>query len=468
MKKLKSKSRRATIVAMFKHSIEKLKSGLTIVRLPMATVKSVTVLVLANTGSRYESPENQGIAHFFEHMVFKGTQAYPNAQELAAVVDGIGADFNAFTSKEYTGYYVRAASGHVELALDVVSDMLLTPKLDQADIDREKGVIVEELNMYVDSPQRHIDNVFDALMFATDPGLAHDIVGTKQTIKSFKSQDFKKFLADWYDLSNLVLVVAGDETVVSGDLLKGQISAAFAKTVTQARLKDTAERRERNLHQKSFGQERVKLVYRKTKQASFVWGWPGLDRFHPDRYALAVLSTILGGNMSSRLFTEVREKRGLCYYVHTSEDAFNDVGVFGGGAGVDPVRAAEAIYVTLGEFLALANGEKTVSAAELQRAKEYIIGKTTLGLEDSESVAQYYGLRQLLKGKIETADETLAKIKAVNLDDLSRIAKQLIKHDQLRLAIIGPFKDQAKVEGWIADALAQKGFKSVAKKSIKK
>lgn len=459
---------RATIVPMIKHSIGKLKSGLTVVKLPMATIESITILVLANTGSRYETLKTQGIAHFFEHMVFKGTQSYPNAQALAAAVDGIGADFNAFTSKEYTGYYVRAASSHIKLALDVVSDMLLTPKLNQVDIDREKGVIIEELNMYVDLPPRHIDNVFDALMFAADPGLAHDIVGTKKTIKSFKSQDFQKFLTDWYDLNNLVLVIAGDEKIVSGDRLTGQISAAFGKSVSQPRLKNGAESRAKLLHKKSFGQERIKLVYRKTKQASFVWGWPGLDRFHPDRYALAVLSVILGGNTSSRLFTEVREKRGLCYYIHTSEDSFNDLGVFGGGAGVDPARTAEAIYVTLGEFLAVSRGDKAISAEELQRAKEYIFGKTILGLEDSESIAQYYGLRQLLKGKIETSDETLAKIKAVNLDDLSRIAQQLIKPDQLRLAIIGPFKDQAKVAGWIADAMAQKGFKSVTKKPIKK
>jgi predicted Zn-dependent peptidase len=172
--------------------------------------------------------------------------------------------------------------------------------------------------------------------------------------------------------------------------------------------------------------------------------------------------------MSSRLFTEVREKRGLCYYVHTSEDSFHDVGVFGGGAGVDPARIAEALYITIGEFLAVAEGKNPISEVELQRAKDYVVGKTILGLEDSESVAQYYGLRQLLRDKIETPDETLAKIKAVNLDDLSRIAKQLIKPDQLRLAMIGPFKDQAKVESWLADALAQKGFKSVTKKISKK
>jgi predicted Zn-dependent peptidase len=450
---------------MIKHSVTQLKSGLTVVRLPMPSTESVTVLALANTGSRYETPELQGIAHFLEHMVFKGTAKYATPQILAATVDGVGADFNAFTSKEYTGYYVHAAAQHFGLALDVVSDMLLTPKLAQTDIDREKGVIVEELNMYVDSPQRHIDNVFDQLMFG-DPGLGHDIVGTPETIRSFTSADFSRFLHHWYGLNNLVLVVAGDATVVNSESFLSQVETAFGKQPSTER--SAAKEVSRHLPPKVIGETKLKVVYRKTQQAHFVLGWPGLNRSHPDRYALAVLSTILGGNMSSRLFTEVREKRGLCYYVHSSEEYFHDVGVFGGAAGVDPGRIEEAIHVTIGEFLDLANGKQPVTEQELQRAKDYWMGKTVLGLEDSESVAQYFGLRQLLRGKIETVAETMAKIKAVNLDDLHRIAKQIIKLDQLRFAVIGPFKSQAKVAGWVAAALAQKPVKSATKKSSKK
>lgn len=440
-------------MAMIKYTVTQLTSGLTVVKLPMAIVSSVTVLALANTGSRYEQPEWQGIAHFFEHMVFKGTARYPDAQALAAVVDGVGADFNAFTSKDYTGYYVRAAAEHVGLALDVVSDMLLTPKLDQADIDREKGVIIEELNMYVDSPQRHIDNVFDQLMFS-DPGLSHDIVGTKQTVQSFTSDDFRRFLHQWYGLSNLVLVVAGDASVVEGKKLDDQIDQAFSKPMAEPRVAKPADLRQ--FPTRVFGEERLKVVFRETQQAHFVLGWPGLERSHPDRYALALLSTVLGGNMSSRLFTEVREKRGLCYYVHSSEEHFHDVGVFGGGAGVDPTRTAEALAVTIGEFLAIGDGTKPVTEAELQRAKDYVVGKTILGLEDSESMAQYFGMRQLLRQEIETPAETLAKIKAVKLVDVHRIAQKVIKSDQLRLAMIGPFKHQAEVEQWLAAALAQK------------
>lgn len=453
---------------MLKHQVVKTSNGLTVVKIPMSSVESVTVLAFANTGSRYETPNLQGIAHFFEHMVFKGTANYPTPQSLAAAVDGVGADFNAFTSKEYTGYYVHAAAEHVTLALDVVSDMLLTPKLQQADIDREKGVIIEELNMYVDSPQRHIDNVFENLMFGADPGLAHDIVGTKQTIQSFTSEDFSRFLNHWYGLNNLVLVVAGDEQVVNGKTLMDQIETAFGKPTRSERSTAAKEAREKSLAPKVFGDDRLSLVYRKTEQAHFILGWPGIHRLDPRKYALSLLSTILGGNMSSRLFTEVREQRGLCYYVHSSDDYFQDVGVFGAAAGVDPKRAAEALNVTVGEFLDIASGKRPITELELQRAKDYVAGKTVLGLEDSESVAQYYGVKQLLRGEIETPDAVLAKVKAVKLDDLHQIAQQLVIKDQLRLAIIGPFKNQAKVQQWMDDALAQKPVKTVLKKSSKK
>lgn len=452
---------------MLKHQVVQTSKGLTVVKIPLAAVESVTVLALANTGSRYETPNLQGIAHFFEHMVFKGTANYPTPQALAAAVDGVGADFNAFTSKEYTGYYVRSAAEHVKLAVDVVSDMLMTPKLQQADIDREKGVIIEELNMYVDSPQRHIDNVFENLLFGADPGLAHDIVGTKQTIQSFTSEDFSRFLNHWYALNNLVLVVAGDERVVNDPALLELIESAFSKKTQADRDQQAKKAREAAMPAQVFGAEKLSVVYRKTEQAHFILGWPGIHRQDPRRYALSLLSTILGGNMSSRLFTEVREQRGLCYYVHSSDDYFQDVGVFGAAAGVDPNRAAEALKVTIGEFLSLADGSRPITEAELQRAKDYVVGKTILGLEDSESVAQYYGMKQLLRGTIETPDEVLEKIRAVKLVELHQIAQQLIKKEQLRLAIIGPFKDQAKVATWMAEALAQKLIKSTVEKSIK-
>lgn len=426
---------------MLEHQIHNLKSGLTVIAVPMPSVSSLTVMALANTGSRYEQPSQFGIAHFFEHIVFKGTAKYPQAQNLAEAVDSVGANFNAFTSKEYTGYYVQVASRHFELALDVVSDMLLTPQLRQDDIDREKGVIIEEMNMYADMPASDIGDRFEEMAFAGN-GLSHKIVGTKETVSSITSQNFKDFLSSWYGLDNLVVVVAGDASVVGKSKAIGQIEEMFLKA---------GSRKSSPNHQKFdqiLSDQRNIFVNKKTEQAHFTFGWPSIERLSKQRYALTLLSSIVGGNMSSRLFSEVREKRGLCYYVHSDITQYHEGGLFGGSAGVDPARIEEAIKVSLDEFKLLAEGSKKITKDELIKAKEYVIGKTVLGLEDSESVAQYYGLRNLLHQRVESPDDFIAKIRAVELDDVQDLATAIIKPGQLRFGLIGEF-DQGKIEAII-------------------
>lgn len=422
---------------MFKHQLHQLKSGLRVITIPMASVESLTVMALADTGSRYEQPNQYGIAHFFEHMVFKGTARYPEAQDLAQAVDSVGANFNAFTSKEYTGYYVQVAARHFELALDVVSDMLLTPQLRQADIDREKGVIIEEMNMYADMPASDIGDRFEEMAFAGN-GLAHKIVGTKETVSSITTQDFKDFLAQWYDLSNLVVVVAGAASVVNKSQTLGQIEQMFAKAGA-SRSNHTSARHER-LPQLLSDQRSV-FVTKKTEQNHFTFGWPSIERLSDRRHTLTLLSSIIGGNMSSRLFSEVREKRGLCYYVHSDLTQYHEGGLFGGSAGVDPARIEEAVKVSLDEFKLMASGEKKVTADELKRAKEYVIGKTVLGLEDSQSVAQFYGLRQLLQGQVENPDDFMEKIRQVSLEEVQGLVADLIQPQQLRFGLIGEFNE---------------------------
>lgn len=411
----------------------------------MASMQSVTVLALCNTGSRYEVPEKQGIAHFFEHMVFKGTEKFPDAQALASAVDSVGADFNAFTSKEYTGYYVKAASEHFGLAVDVVSDMLMTPRLRQADIDREKGVIIEELNMYADTPARHVGDLFDRMMFEPS-GLGHDIIGTKDTISSMTSADFEAFLSQWYGHGNMVVIVAGDGTVVGRDAILTKIETEFSKGDTSSRQNAKAEVKKHlsESEKNPISDKKIHLEYKKTEQAHFVLGWPGIARTDSDRYALSVLSVILGGNMSSRLFTEVREKRGLCYYVRSDTDLYHNTGVFGASAGVDPSRVEEALKVTIEQFTQLlGESQHDLTADELSKAKAYISGKMALGLEDSESVAQYFGMKLLLEDKIKTPEEVLAQIEAVALEDVSVLLKRLVQPGQMRLAVIGPFEDES-------------------------
>lgn len=422
-----------------------LDSGLTVIRVPMGGVKSVTVLALVKVGSRYEDEKVNGISHFLEHMVFKGTANYPQAQDVAGAVDAIGAEFNAFTSKEYTGYYVKSASKDLHVGLDVVSDMLLTPQLRVDDLEREKGVIIEEINMYQDTPMRHIGDVFEQMFYAGS-NLGRDIIGTKDTVRGISQSDFHQHLEKWYGLENMILLVVGDEDVVNSNQMLGKVEKAFSKKTADQRQKPAILSTTKN---PISDQEKLRIEYKKTEQAHFVLGFPGIKRIDSDRYAASVLSTILGGNMSSRLFTEVREKRGLCYYVRSDVDSYADAGFFGAAAGVDPSRVDEAIAVTLQQFTDVQSAKVPITADELKRAKDYTIGSLILGMEDSQAVAMSYGLKYLLEGEIRTLDEVIANISAVSMDDVLRVTQRLIQPDQIRLAMIGPFKDQARFEKFL-------------------
>jgi predicted Zn-dependent peptidase len=433
---------------MLEHSITTLSSGLSVLRIPMPSVQSVTVLALVNTGSRYEPPKWWGISHFLEHMVFKGTEKYEDAQALSAAVDAVGAKFNAFTSKEYTGYYVKAASKHTRLALDVVSDMLLTPKLRQSDIDREKGVIIEEINMYADMPASHIANQFEQMIFKQDT-LGHDVIGNKETVSALTTADFQAYINQWYGLKNVVLILAGDEKVLQKEQTLDLVHEMFSKGDIVGRKADSWKD---HLGKPPLTSEKLLVDERKTEQAHFILGFPGVARGTKGRHPLSLLGVILGGNMSSRLFSEVREKRGLCYYVHTDTDFYHDVGIFGASAGVDPSRVDEAIKVTLEEFTAIVEGKKPITEVELRKAKDFISGKFVMDLEDSESVAQYFGMKKLLLGEVETPTELLKKYMAVTLDQVNEVAHQVIQPKEARFAIIGPFDDKQRFEKILREA----------------
>lgn len=422
-----------------KHQINYLPSGLPVLRIGLPGVKSVTALILANTGSRYENEKEFGIAHFFEHMVFKGTPQYPDPQLLAGVIDGLGADFNAFTSREYTGYYIKSAAEHLFKTLDVLSDMLLQPLLKQEDLERERGVIVEELRMYEDNPMQHIVDQFERMIWEGS-GLSHDIIGLEETIRGVNREDFVSFLSKWYGLENMLMVLAGDESVVMLDKTLELVEKNFAKEPEHARAQGKQEAN--GLKADGFmSGRRLVVVERPTQQAHLIMGWPSLKRGHSRRHALSLLSTIVGGSMSSRLFTEVREKRGLCYYVHSDVEYYRETGFFGASAGVETKRVQEAIEVIKDEFLGVARQTKKITQEELDRAKDHIAGKTLLSFEDSRSVAQFFGMKQLLLDKIETPEEVIQAIKSVSLAEVHDLAEELIDQDKLRLGVIGPFKE---------------------------
>lgn len=429
------------------HTTTRLENGVQLIEVPVPGVQSVTALVLSNTGSRFETPEMYGVAHFFEHMVFKGTRSYPDAAILSSTIDGIGADFNAFTSKEYTGYFIKSASAKLETAVSVLADMMLQPLLKDEDIQREKGVIIEEINMYEDTPMRLVSEVFERALYA-GTGLGHDVLGTKETITGMTRDHFISFLNQWYGLSNLTVILAGDARIVgtsqSQALIEQYFSAGESGRASAAPSLDAL------LDRQPLKTGHVELYTKQTEQAHLILAWPGVERSSEDRYAISVLSTLIGGTMSSRLFSEVREKRGLCYYVRSDVDTYHDVGSFGAAAGVDPSRLDEALEVIRGEYQAMVSGERPITPEELERAVENIIGTTTLSLEDSQSVAQYYGLKHMLLGEIESPESLFEKIRAVTLDDVNLVLERLITDQQPSLALVGPFEDRARFEQFVA------------------
>ncbi|HRN95907.1 MAG TPA: pitrilysin family protein [Candidatus Levybacteria bacterium] len=410
-----------------------LKNGLRLITIPVEEVQSVTTLVLVGAGSRYEERKNNGISHFLEHMAFKGTKKRPSAIEISSIIDGMGAESNAFTSKEYTGYYIKSAADKVDVALDLLSDMLINLELDQNEIDKERGVIIEEINMYEDTPARKIGDVIEELLYGDVP-LGWDIAGTKEVIRSVNRQDFVDYMKKWYSTDNMVLVVAGKIDPVEIEKKAEKYFAGLTKWEIGT-FKKVVEKQTKPA---------LKLVHKATEQAHFALAVrsAGLLNYE-DRYPLAILASVLGGGMSSRLFSEVREKRGLAYYVRAYADRYLDTGYFAAFAGVDKTRIDEAITVVLDEFKKVVKtGE--ITDKEVKKAKEYNKGHFVLGLEDTQSVATFFGMNQILEKKIKTPEDSLASIEAVTRDDVERVAKKYLDTKAFNLAIIGDFKDEER------------------------
>jgi predicted Zn-dependent peptidase len=406
-----------------------LPNGLRVVTAPMPSAKSVAVMVMLAAGSRYETKPTNGIAHFAEHMFFKGTAKRPTAKDIAAEVDGIGGEFNAFTGKEYTGYYIKCAAEHRALALDVLADQLLASKFDAEEVEREKGVIVEELNMYVDTPRDHVDSVYDHLLFGDQP-LGWDIIGTKETIRAAGRQTFLDYLDAWYTPRRLVVGAAGavdDGFLAEVERHFGGLPDRDSGRPTPVTGVQTAPR--------------VALDTRDSDQAHLRLGVRGLPTDHPDRYAMQVLAAILGGGMSSRLFIEVRERHGLAYYVFAHHQAYDDAGTLFSQAGVDTERIDLAITTILGEFRKLA--AEPVAEDELRRVKNYLKGRLVLQLEDPRGLITFGLRREVLEDRVAEPDEVLAGIEAVTGADVQRLARELIVNEGLNLAMVGPFDDEA-------------------------
>lgn len=410
-----------------------LPNGLRVILAPMKEAATATVLITTATGSRYETKKENGLSHFLEHMFFKGTKKRPTALSISEELDAVGGEYNAFTSKDRTAYYAKVDAKHTEMALDIVSDIFLNSTLPAEEIDRERGPILQELNMYEDTPVRHIGDVFEMLLYGEHP-LGRDIIGTRENIKGFKRADFIRYLNRAYVASNVVVGIAGNFDV------------AWAKEVIERdfsgmRTGKNPERKRIIERQKAPA---IRLQKKKTDQTHFILGVRTFDFSHEDRYVLAVLSTILGGGMSSRLFMAVRERRGLAYSVHTGTDAYHDAGYLATQCGVEHENLEKTIRVILDEYRRIR--EEIVPEKELVKAKEHIKGSMAMHLESSDDIVSFLVDQEALKGEIILPEERFAKIDAVSSEDIRRVAEMIFRPERLNLASIGPQTSAKKLE----------------------
>lgn len=405
-----------------------LKNGLRLILVPLKQTKSVTVLILAGAGSRYESKQISGLSHFLEHMFFKGTKKRPTPFDIFSAIDAVGGEFNAATGKESIGFYIKLPSFHLPLAVDVLSDCLLHSQFPEEEIEREKRVVIEEINLRDDRPMVKVADLFETLLYDDTP-LGWEILGTKETVTKLKRRNLLSWVRKFFLSPNLVVTIAGDfkenQTI---NLVSTHFSSLPKKKSPRFfKVQDDQKKPQVLLHSK------------KTDQAHIVLGVRAYPVKHKNRYPLSLLNIVLGGNSSSRLFMEVREKRGLAYYIYSAKQSYQDVGYWAACAGLDKRRVEEGIEVILKELAKIK--KEGVRKEELQRAKEYLKGRLILSLEDSHKVADFYGEQELLEGEIKTPQEIISRIERVTGEEIQKVAREIFVPEKLNLAVIGPYKD---------------------------
>ncbi|MDD5720856.1 MAG: pitrilysin family protein [Candidatus Pacebacteria bacterium] len=408
-----------------------LKNGLRVITVPMKDNPTATVLVLVEAGSKYETKKVNGISHFLEHMCFKGTSKRPKAIDISKELDSLGSQYNAFTAQEYTGYYAKSDAKHFSQIFDIVSDIYLNSTFPEVEMEREKGVIIEEINMYEDIPQKHVQDLVMQLLYGDQPA-GWNIAGEKKNILEMKRDNFVKYKKEHYLPEATVLVVSGavTEKQVMGEVKKVFAGMPRGKKINKIKVKEKQAK------------PKVLVSFKKTDQTHFVLGVRSLNLFNKKNPVISVLGGVLGGGMSSRLFQKLREEMGVGYYVRAFNDSYTDHGFFQISAGVDNKRIEEVIKAVLDECKKLK--EEKVSEEELNKVKECLIGNMKLSLESSDDIANFHGGQELLKREIISAEERAKEIRKVTADQIQSLAKDIFQNNKLNLALIGPFKDKAK------------------------
>ncbi len=410
-----------------------LKNELRIVLVPQPENLAATVLILVKAGSEYEKKQQNGISHFLEHLMFKGTTDRPEPGMIAHELTAIGAQFNAFTSQEYTGYYAKAQAEKLPKILEIVCDLYLNPLFDEAEIEKERGVIIQEINMYEDDLPARAQQIFDRLVYGDQPA-GWDVGGEKAVIRKLARADFVVYRNQRYVMPGTVVIVAGrfDEPSTIAQIKR--YFSALPRRSAPAK-KKTVERQ---------SAPNIALHFKASDQAHLVLGFRAFDIFDERRYALRVLADLLGGGMSSRLFVRIREKMGAAYYIGAGADLSLDRGLLSISAGVDQKKINAVVSAILDECRTIR--DVIVPEAELQKAKDHMIGSLILGLETSDDLASFYGNQEVLTGLVLSPEVLTDRIKKVTARDVQSVAKVLFKDKRLNCAVIGPYKKQAPLK----------------------
>jgi len=407
-----------------------LPNGVRLVLVPQPGNFATTVAVSVEAGSKYETKEINGLSHFLEHMCFKGTTKRPRAIDISSELDGMGASYNAFTSQEMTSYYIKARNESFEKVLDVIADMYLNPVFDEKEIERERGVIIEEINMYEDTPRNRVQSLFMELVYGDQPA-GWDIAGQKEVIRRLTRDDFINYRDAHYVGKATAIVVAGgfDEKNI-----EQKIEKYFSELSQGAKSPKVPV-------EESQSQPAELIKHKDSDQTHLVMGFRAFDVFDERRFALEVLADVLGGGMSARFFQKIREELGAAYYVRATADLYSDHGLLTMTAGVDHKKIESVIKAAAEEFARLR--EEEVGKEELERAKEHLVGNLFLSLETSDELAFYYALQEVQKIPLTNPEELARRIKAVTPEEIKSVANDIVRNDRLNLAVIGPFKGKS-------------------------
>ena len=405
-----------------------LENGLRIITIPQKETKAVTILVLVGTGSKYETKNISGVSHFLEHMFFKGTKKRKTPTEIAEFLDRLGGDYNAFTGEEMTGYYAKVEANHFKEALDWVADIFLHSTLPIQEIEKERGVIIEEIKMYEDNPMRYIGELWKELLYGDQPA-GWDIAGTRKTVSQIKREDLLKYMATQYVAKNTIICVSGNF----------QEQEAISKVKNQFLNIRTGTYKDKPKVNECQTKPQTKLLYKDIKQTHIALGVRAYNIFHPDRFVLDILAILLGGMMSSRLFNKVREKLGAAYYVRTNYESDTDTGEVVTFTGVDNAKLEKVIKTILQEYKKIT--KEKIGAAELKKVKDCYKGRLILGLESSDDKASFYATQELLMKNILTPEQIIEKIEKITAVDIQRVARDIFVPEKLNFAILGKHKD---------------------------